>query len=127
MMVDIDYFKRFNDKFGHAAGDQALHAVAQIMLHNVRPTDMLARYGGEEFVALLPDTDLAGAKMAAERIRCAVADAVIMMSDESLLPAVTISIGVAQRQPSMSVETLLAAADAALYRAKANGRNRYCD
>ncbi len=123
LMIDVDYFKRYNDKFGHLAGDHVLYAVSQTMLNSVRPTDMVARYGGEEFVVVLPDTDIHGAKLVAERIRKNVAEAVMMMSDESILPSVTVSVGVAQMKPLANFLGFLTAADSALYRAKAGGRN----
>ena len=127
IMVDVDHFKTFNDEFGHIAGDHALYAVAQTMLNIVRPTDMVGRYGGEEFAVMLPDTDIKGAHIAAERIRQAVSEAVIVMSDQSILPSVTISLGVAQMRPFETLEALIEASDAALYRAKKLGRNRVSD
>lgn len=127
MMIDVDHFKKFNDNFGHLAGDQVLYAVAQTMLKCVRPTDMLARFGGEEFVAILPDTDMEGARIVAERIRQGVANTIVKMADERSLPSVTVSLGLAQMAPSASVETLLTAADEALYRAKAKGRNCFSE
>jgi len=127
MMVDVDHFKKFNDNFGHLAGDQVLYAVAQAMLKCVRPTDMLARFGGEEFVAILTDTDVEGARIVAERIRQSVADTTVKMSDASQLPSVTVSLGLAQMASFASVETLLTAADEALYRAKAKGRNCFSE
>ena len=83
----------------------------------------MARYGGGHFLVLLPATDVTGARVAAERVRQAVADAVVMMSDESILPSVTVSIGLAQMQSFDTTEALLAAASAALERAKSSGRN----
>jgi len=127
LMIDIDHFKRYNDRFGHLAGDHVLYAVAQTMLNGLRPTDMLARFGGEEFVVILPGTNINGAEIVAERIRKGVAEAVMMMSDESILPSVTISVGVAQMKPFMDFLGFLGAADSALYRAKASGRNRVCE
>lgn len=81
MFIDVDHFRNYNEEFGRAAADHALYGVAQTIMNNVRPTDLLARYGGEKFVVLLPDTDLAGAKIVAECLREAVAEAVIVMSD----------------------------------------------
>ena len=127
MMVDIDHFKKFNDNFGHLAGDQVLYAVAQAMLKCVRPTDMLARFGGEEFVVMLTDTDMEGTKVVAERIRQGVASTIVKMGDERPLPSVTVSLGLAQMASFASVETLLAAADEALYRAKEKGRNCFSE
>lgn len=127
LMVDVDRLKEFNAEFGRVAGDHALFAVAQTLSHNVRPGDAVARFGGGQFLVLLPDTDMAGARVAAERVRTAVAEGVIMMSDESILPSVTVSIGLAQMSPFSSPESLLAEAGSALERAKAGGRNRLSD
>ncbi len=127
LMVDVDRLKEFNAEFGRVAGDHALFAVAQTLSHNVRPGDAVARFGGGQFLVLLPDTDTAGARIAAERLRAAVAEAVVMMSDESILPSVTVSIGLAQMSPFSSPEGLLAEAGAALERAKAGGRNCFTD
>jgi diguanylate cyclase (GGDEF)-like protein len=126
IVIDIDHFRRFNDELGHLAGDHVLYALAQTLKDSVRPTDLLARYGGEEFVVIMPDTDRHGARIVAERIRAAVADTAILMSDESLLPSVTVSLGVAEREDGAGAATLLAAAEQALRRAKAAGRNRTC-
>src|SRR3989344_3338154 len=123
MLVDIDGLRDFNAEFGRAAGDHALFAVAQTLLHSVRPGDTVARYSGGHFLVLLPATDVVGARIAAERARQAVADAVIMMSDESILPSVPVSIGLTPMQPFDTPEALLAAAGVALERAKASGRN----
>lgn len=123
MLVDIDGLRDFNAEFGRAAGDHALFAVAQTLLHSVRPGDSVARYSGGHFLVLLPGTDVVGARIAAERARQAVADAVIMMSDESILPSVTVSIGLTQMQPFDTPEALLAATGIALERAKTSGRN----
>lgn len=127
LMVDVDRLKEFNAEFGRVAGDHALFAVAQTLSHNVRPGDAVARFGGGQFLVLLPDTDLAGARVAAERVRAAVAEAVVMMSDESILPSVTVSIGLAQMSPFSSPESLMADAGAAVERAKAGGRNCLSD
>lgn len=127
LMVDVDRLKEFNADFGRAAGDHALFAVAQTLSHSVRPGDAVARFGGGQFLVLLPGTDLVGARVAAERVRRAVAEAVVMMSDESILPSVTVSIGLAQMSAFSSPESLLADAGAALERAKAGGRNRLSD
>lgn len=126
VMVDVDHFKRFNDRHGHLNGDVVLRAVAQTMADNVRPSDMLARFGGEEFIALLPSTPVQGATLVAERLRQAVADSVILACDGSPLPAVTVSLGIATWRVPQDGAALIAAADAALYRAKRQGRNRVC-
>ncbi len=124
LLLDIDHFKRFNDEHGHAAGDHVLITVARTIQQCLRPTDLSARYGGEELVVLLPHTDLAGARIAAARLRLQISAASTSMSDGTLLPAVTVSIGAASLEADDSAETLLARADARLYQAKAHGRNR---
>ena len=124
IVVDIDHFKRYNDRFGHLNGDCVLRAVARAMTDNVRPSDVLARFGGEEFIAVLPDTPLKAAALVGERLRRAVADTVVLADDQTPLPAVTISLGLAQLDYAQDAAALIAAADAALYRAKRQGRNR---
>lgn len=123
LVIDVDRFKNYNDNYGHASGDVVLRVVANTLAEHVRPTDIVARYGGEEFVALLPSTDLVGALTAAERLRQAVANASIVVCDGRVLPSVTISIGVASLRGESPI-ALFQRADAALYRAKGNGRNR---
>ncbi len=93
------------------------------MMNNLRPTDLLARYGGQEFIALLADTSIAGAKLVAERLREAIAEAMIVMSDQSILPPVTVSIGVTEMKPFGTGEMLMTDVRAALDRAKENGCN----
>jgi diguanylate cyclase (GGDEF)-like protein len=118
VLLDLDHFKKTNDTHGHAAGDQLLREVARLLAASARQGDTVARWGGEEFVAVLPETSRAGALQLAERLRAAI-DRV------SLGPMrASASCGVASFLPGDSTETLLAAADAALYRAKENGRNR---
>jgi diguanylate cyclase len=113
-MFDIDHFKATNDREGHLYGDQLLHELAQVLDGAIRETDMVARYGGEEFVVVMPQTDLAGASVFAERLRSQV--------DQEL--ALTISGGVAQALDGDTQDSLLARADLALYEAKSAGRNR---
>jgi diguanylate cyclase (GGDEF)-like protein len=124
LALDIDYFKRVNDTYGHAAGDAVLASVGRTILTGLRPTDLGARYGGEEFVIALPDTPLDGALVAADRLRMRLGAHPIPLGDGRTLPAVTASIGVAELAPDEESAALVARADAALYRAKANGRNR---
>jgi diguanylate cyclase (GGDEF)-like protein len=124
LMLDVDHFKRYNDECGHAAGDRVLAAVAQLLRVKLRPTDLAARYGGEEFVVVLMSTDLNGARCAAERVRKACEAMHVELEDGRRLPPITISLGAAEMTLGDSPEDLLARADAALYRAKDNGRNR---
>ena len=126
LMLDADFFKRYNDRYGHPAGDHVLGSIAACIAGNVmRPADTPARYGGEEFVALLPETELLGALVVAERIRAAVACLDITHAGNPL-GHVSVSIGVAVAHPAFgdAPSTLMAAADAALYDAKHGGRNR---
>jgi diguanylate cyclase (GGDEF)-like protein len=123
-VVDIDHFKRVNDQYGHQTGDIVLIEVARTMRNRLRPTDFIARFGGEEFVMIFPQTALAGAAVAAERLREAVRCTVVKTRDGAPLPCVTVSIGLAELQPGQDVASLLQLADEALYRAKHNGRNR---
>jgi diguanylate cyclase (GGDEF)-like protein len=125
LMVDIDNFTRFNSDFGADAGDQAIHALAQTLQEQLRPTDIAARVTGEKFAVILPECDTAGARVVAARLRDAVAETVIVMSDESILPPVTISLGIAEARPFEQAEDVLSAAEQALMRAKVGGRNTY--
>ncbi len=126
-MMDIDFFKRFNDHYGHAAGDDCLRRVA-LALASVarRPADLAARYGGEEFVCVLPDTDPAGAAVLTDRCRVAVAALAIPHAESSAAEHVTISGGVVTQIPTAesSPAQLLEAADRLLYQAKHTGRDR---
>jgi len=129
LMVDVDFFKRFNDRYGHQAGDECLKRIAAaIALEMNRPFDLLARYGGEEFVCLLPETDAAGALLIAERLEVAVRALCIEHLDSTVDSIVTISVGVASMQPERDSvnEALIQRADIALYRAKQLGRGRAC-
>ena len=121
LMVDIDHFKRINDTYGHAAGDAVLRHVAAVLSHALRAGDRLGRVGGEEFVAVLEQADADAAALAAERMRAAVEHSPMAWGQGSL--GLTISIGLATREPGDLAEPLIARADAALYRAKAAGRN----
>ncbi len=127
IMIDIDCFKAYNDTYGHQAGDGCLTVVASALQHVVkRPKDLLARYGGEEFVVVLPDTGSDGALLLAENMRMTVACLGIRHEASSAGTNITVSIGIATTTPDResSPEALIAAADKALYRAKAEGRNR---
>jgi diguanylate cyclase (GGDEF)-like protein len=126
LMIDADRFKELNDRFGHARGDEVLKALARIIDASIRrPGDLAARYGGEEFAVVLPDTGIEGAGATAEKIRATFAAA---EADHIVpgMPRLTVSIGAASMRPMTddTVETLIAAADQALYRAKREGRNR---
>ncbi|MBV1774765.1 GGDEF domain-containing protein [Burkholderiaceae bacterium DAT-1] len=124
LMIDLDHFKRINDRYGHAMGDKVLHLVAQTIQSSLRQPDVCGRLGGEEFAAMLPEASLTQALEAAERIRQAVA-ALRFDVPEGDVVQMTVSIGVAQYDPkSVEIEPALEAADRALYRAKAAGRNR---
>jgi len=121
LILDIDDFKRLNDDFGHAAGDEFLKQIAGILKEIVRETDLLARFGGEEFVVVATGTTLEGAVVLAEKIRTAVAEASFIVDDTMRPRKATISIGVAEFRGSRT--DLFNSADAALYRAKAAGKN----
>jgi two-component system cell cycle response regulator len=124
LMIDVDHFKSVNDEFGHATGDQALRAVADVLRGNTRVFDSLARYGGEEFVVVMPGTGAADAALAAERLRSAV-EATPCTWAPGKPSGLTVSIGVACiAQHPGTPEALLHAADLALYAAKRAGRNR---
>ncbi len=124
MMLDVDHFKRFNDTYGHKAGDLVLQMVAKTMRRRLRPSDMVARFGGEEFIILLPHTAEAESKVVAERLRAGIQATEITAEQGVELPPVTVSIGIAGWRSGDNLEAMVEAADKALYRAKANGRNR---
>lgn len=123
LLIDIDYFKQINDRFGHAEGDNALRQLAQRLLESVRANDTVVRHGGEEFALWLPDTDRKGAQLTAKRVHDHISQIQVVGQH------ITVSIGVtsmAQKGQSADIflEQLLAQADAAVYEAKAHGRNR---
>jgi diguanylate cyclase (GGDEF)-like protein len=122
LMIDVDHFKRINDTHGHGIGDDVLRAVAQTMASDVRLADRVFRFGGEEFAVLLVGADAANAQTAAERLRQAIAAVRVPIAQGAL--QVTASIGVAAATGGSSPEALVDAADAALYRAKQDGRNQ---
>lgn len=125
VLVDIDHFKRINDTRGHAAGDQVLQHVAQLLHHQLRQYDIAARLGGEEFVLMLPDTTVADGLVAAERVRLAIEAMQPACLAGVATPPVTVSLGVAALDAaSDDADALLRRADEALYRAKSGGRNR---
>jgi diguanylate cyclase (GGDEF)-like protein len=124
LMIDIDHFKRFNDTYGHPAGDSVIIHVAKTIHAHLRPTDLAARYGGEELIVILPDADEEGAVTAAERLRQAVKSAPAVGPNGEALPAVTISIGLARYRPGQDAAALVSAADEGLYESKRAGRDR---
>jgi diguanylate cyclase len=125
LMVDIDHFKRFNDRFGHPIGDQVLRLVAGTLAASVKGRDCVARVGGEEFAILLPHTALADAAGLAEAMRAGIqAKALVSRSTGQQLGRVTASFGVAVHRRGAPAGEVVAAADRCLYAAKANGRNR---
>jgi diguanylate cyclase (GGDEF)-like protein len=127
LLIDVDHFKAYNDRYGHQAGDQTLRRVAQTAQRFVRrPLDVLARYGGEEFAAILYDVDENQAKVSADRIRRAVAELAIEHRGSRTSAGVTISVGVAviEPTPERNPRGALQLADQALYEAKVKGRNR---
>ncbi|MBY9079128.1 diguanylate cyclase [Paenibacillus sp. HN-1] len=128
ILVDIDYFKFYNDQYGHQAGDACLKRVAGILLEQIRGQGFVARYGGEEFVVLLPDRTLDDAAGIAESLRKAVAGERIPHEGSKIEAFITLSLGVAAMPAALtaSPEILLGQADEALYQAKSGGRNRTC-
>jgi diguanylate cyclase (GGDEF)-like protein len=123
LMIDIDHFKLVNDRYGHAAGDDAIASIAATCRESKRAADIVGRLGGEEFAILLPETDQVQARVLAERIREKVAGH--SLSTQGVEFSMTISVGIAAASADMSgADALLRAADRALYQAKADGRNR---
>jgi diguanylate cyclase (GGDEF)-like protein len=123
-MLDIDYFKRLNDEYGHQVGDVALQRIAGVLRRSVRENDFVYRYGGEEFMVVFTDTTIADVLPLAERLRAAVAAVQISDKDDNLIRQMTISIGLALLpEHGHDMATLIDLADRAMYRAKANGRN----
>ena len=123
LLVDLDDFKLVNDRFGHGTGDEVLRALSDVFRESLRDVDLAARLGGEEFAVLLPETDYPGAAGVAERLRAGLAS-LELKAPEGERFGVTASFGVAVYPEAQSVDELLRAADAALYRAKAEGKNR---
>jgi two-component system cell cycle response regulator len=124
LIFDIDYFKSVNDNYGHPAGDAVLKEFAQRISQNVRGVDLACRLGGEEFVVVMPDTDLSYALMVAERLRQKVAE-VPFHVEPTVSISVTVSIGIGVSEGTADCAAkLLERADAALYKAKREGRNR---
>jgi diguanylate cyclase (GGDEF)-like protein len=129
VLIDVDFFKRYNDRYGHQAGDDCLRHVAATLKSGLRrPGDLIARYGGEEFACLLPDTGLSGALQLAGQLGELVHARHIEHADSAVAPVVTVSQGVCCKtaEAAGSAEALLREADAQLYAAKAQGRHRAC-
>jgi diguanylate cyclase len=125
LLLDVDYFKRFNDHYGHGVGDQVLRLVAKVLRERIREQDFPARYGGEELIAVLSDSDLKACAAVGEAIRRSISDCTITRrSTGEKLQGVTVSIGVAQWRPGESMADLIERCDRSLYRAKNTGRNR---
>lgn len=122
IMVDIDSFREINDNFGHDTGDQVIREVAGFLQQATRGSDVVARTGGEEFLLILPETDLDGARILAERMRARVAEAPLVVHHQSI--PVTVSIGVAATAGDVDVDQLSQDADRAMYLAKRGGKNR---
>jgi len=121
LMIDIDHFKRINDTYGHAIGDEVLKKVSSELQNQLRKVDLVARWGGEEFIALLPETKIDEAVSVAEKLR----EKIEMLIHENN-EVVTISIGISMLEESESIDSWINRADKALYHAKKQGRNRYC-
>jgi diguanylate cyclase (GGDEF)-like protein len=129
LLCDLDFFKPFNDYYGHQMGDNCLRQVAKILTETTqRPADFVARYGGEELVVILPDTNSNGAETVAIKLKDAVEALKIPHHLSAISDYLTISIGIATTIPNSNLSStiMVDTADSALYRAKARGRNRYC-
>lgn len=129
VLIDVDFFKRYNDRYGHQTGDDCLRQIAATLKASVnRPGDLVARYGGEEFVCVLPDTGLAGAIQFAEQLGRQVFERQIEHADSAAAPVITVSLGVCSKREDAhgSAAALLRGADAQLYLAKERGRHRAC-
>jgi len=125
MMFDLDHFKKVNDTYGHAAGDEALRTFARTLQRSgLRKNDYWGRLGGEEFALALPETDLDSALIPAERIRSMLEETSVQHGP--VMFRITVSIGISQYQPGDTIETVLGRADQAMYEAKQTGRNRTC-
>jgi len=129
ILIDVDHFKRYNDRYGHPLGDECLKNVARALRRGLhRPGDVVVRYGGEEFACLLPETDLNGAMRVARHLEQVVRDLKIVHEDSGVASTVTVSLGVAVKTPDSpaTYEELLTIADAQLYKAKTAGRAKVC-
>ena len=126
LMIDIDHFKSFNDRYGHLLGDEVLKIVAKTLINTLKGQDMVARFGGEEFVVILPSTKIEGAMIVAESIRASIATKELKRKDTGeTFGTITVSMGAARFRPdSDTLPLLIKRADDALYHSKKNGRNR---
>ena len=127
-MLDVDYFKKFNDHYGHFKGDDSLRQLAQTLMATVeRRTDVVARFDGEEFVIILPETNHQGAEVMAAHIRDTILKLALPHGKSNISDCVTISLGIVPAGDRLLTDgdQLVALADQAMYRAKKNGRNRY--
>lgn len=125
VMLDIDHFKKFNDAYGHQMGDQVLRLVARTLTDGIRGRDFAARFGGEEFAIILPETDIDAGALISDRLRRSVEDKeVVNRSSHQTMGSITLSVGVASYLKGESVSDFIGRADAALYKAKKEGRNR---
>lgn len=124
IMLDVDHFKQVNDTYGHQQGDEVLKMIASQARASLRAYDVVGRYGGEEFIVLLPETDLETAQAVAERLHLAIQASAILKTATGHPQPTTVSLGLTQWRSGDTVDTLIHRADEALYRAKANGRNR---
>jgi diguanylate cyclase (GGDEF)-like protein len=122
-MLDVDHFKKVNDTYGHDAGDAVLRGIAVVLKKIARKSDFVSRWGGEEFIVALAQTADGGGRIAAERVRRAIADTEYMLPNGDKLHA-TASVGLASATAQINLDELVARADRALYSAKARGRNR---
>jgi diguanylate cyclase (GGDEF)-like protein len=126
MLLDVDFFKKINDQYGHAGGDEVLRRLSRVLSDMLREVDTPARLGGEEFVVLMPETPLEGARLVAERVRAGMEETVVDLNDGRQI-RFTVSIGLAQwADGEDDIDVPLHRADEALYRAKAGGRNQVC-
>ena len=128
-MLDVDFFKKYNDEYGHLAGDSALRKISKVLQISLgRPYDAVCRYGGEEFAILMPETNIEGARQIAEQIRKAIIAEAIIHQTSSVADVITVSQGVASFIPSdnLSPMQLIQAADKALYEGKHKARNIVC-
>lgn len=123
VMIDLDHFKKINDQYGHLVGDRALESCANVLREGLRAHDIVARYGGEEFALLLPETDLAGARVVAERYRKRIEDTVVSIGEHTIKLTASLGVACCPHDDVKSVDDLIRLADDALYEAKQAGRN----